>query len=345
MGLKAFRKVQISNPENTIGTAEAAVEQLLGTVTTWEGGETIHRPQHDDGSLSRNRGDAIIVGEEAHCVWQGDVNSRHIIWALAMALCGNITPTQPDSTNEPNAYLWTFTPALTSPGNGPSATDGIDTFTMEYGDDEQAWEMEYCFATSIEISGAPNEPCTFSVSVTGRQKTDTTFTAALSLQSVQYFPFNLSKFYVNDAGGNHGTTQKSDLLKGFTWRLNTQFTPQYAGDGSLYFSSVAEDEKFVELSLTYKHDDESETERGYAEDLTIRNLRIELRGETELDTGQSNVPYIYLDGAYQYNLPWPSLSDMEGQSTVEVAAQSCYDSSWAKEYQVAVLTDLDAYPT
>jgi len=341
-GYKAFRRIQVG-PESTPGTAVAAAEILYGVLSTFESGEVLHQPEEDRNSLARHMADDLFVGKQAKLVWTGDVNFRHLAWILPMAIRGNITPTQPDASNEPNAYLWTHTPALTTP-NTPDQANGIDTFTFEYGDNLQAYEAEYCFATKLQISGAPNETCKFTVEMVGRQRSDTTFTSSLVAQTVQRAPFNLAKFCINTSGATIGNTQKTGLLKAFTWTLDTKFAPVYTADGNLYFASVSEDRKSPELSLTYVRGTDSDAERTKYENRTTSFLRIALYGGTELDSGQSNVPYLYLDQAVRYRT-WPTFGDDEGLATVQVTADAVYDSTWAKMFEAALFTNLSALPT
>lgn len=343
MGLKAFRRIQVSNAEDTPGTAEAATEILYGTMSTFEDTYELHRPEEDRNSLARYFEDDEFVSNAVGLTWTGDLNFRHILWALLMSLKGNVTATQPDATNEPNAYLWTITPALTT-ANTPDITAGIDTFTIEYGDDTQAWEAAYCFGTRLQISGAPNAACTFTCDIVGDLKTDTTFTGALTAASVQRAPFNLAKFYIDADGGTMGSTQKTGLLRAFTWTLDTQFSAFYTADGDLSYGSVVEDRKFVELSLTYKWGSAADTERGFYDARTTRLIRIELLGQTELDSGQSNPPYLYLDQAVRYE-NWPTWGDDQGASTFQVTAYSVYNSTYAKIFEAALLNTLSALPT
>jgi len=342
MGLKAFRKIQISNEEGTPGTAEAATEILLGTMGTWEGANELNRPEEDRNSLALYHENDEFVSEKAEAVWTGDVNFRHILYALLMSVRGNITPTQPDPTNEPLSYLWTLTPGITT-ANTPDIANGIDTFTIEYGDDAQAWEMAYCFGTELEISGAPNEPCQFTLNITGDKQTDTTFTGALSAVAVQRAPFNLAQFYISEPDGAMGGTPVTGLLRGFTWKLETKFAAFYCADGTLSYGTLAEDRKAVELSLTYRWGAAADTERDAYAARTTRLLRIQLNGQTEQDASQSNPPYLYLDQAVRYE-DWPTWDDDEGASTFEVTAYGVYNATYAKMFEVALLTTLAALP-
>jgi len=340
-GLRAFRKIEVGQ-ESSHGTAVAATEAALGLIGIPGPGVVRHYPDEERNSLARNVADEVDVGVETHLVWTGDVNHRHILWPLSMAIRGNVTPTQPDETSEPNGYLWTLAPSMTT-ANTPDQANGIETFTFEYGDNVQAYETEYCFATRLQISGAPNQVCQFTCDITGRQQTETSFTGN-SLVSVQRFPFNLAEFYIDTTGASLGSTQKTATLLGFTWTLETMFSPLYTGDGNLYFASLREDKKKVSLQMTLARNTTSEAERDKYDAKTTTFARIKLNGPTELDSGQSNPPYLALDQAIRY-VTWPDAGEENGLTTVQVVAESVYDSTWAKQFEVALLTDLSAWPS
>jgi len=327
--LRAFRRIQIGE-EVTPGTAVAASMAALGTMASFESGEVLHQPHDERNTLARNLADDLFVGKEAHLVWTGDMNMNDIAYALSMAIRGNVTPSASGNEN-----TWTFEHGLTT-ANTPDVANGIDTFTFQYGDNAQAYQTEYCFATRLEISGAPNQVCQFTCDITGRQRTETTFTAALSPADTQRFPFNLAKFYVDTSGANLGNTQKTATLKGFTWTFETMFTPYYTADGELYFAGVAEDAKKEVLNLTYVRNATSEAERDKYDARTTTFLRLELLGPTVID---SNEPHLILDGAYRY-VAWPGVGEENGLTTVEVVAETVYDSTWAKQLSVELLTSL-----
>ena len=342
MGLRAFRRIQVSNVEGTPGVAEAAVEVLYGTLT-FDDGLTIHYPEEDRNSLAKHHGNDIVVGKEAHLTWQGDLNFRQIVWALAMAICGNITPTQPDAVGQPSGYLWTFTPAADAP-NTPDEADGIDTFTFEFGDDMRDYVAEFCFATRLEISGAPNETVKFVCEITGRQvSTGEGFTAELVAEDVQRAPFNLSKVYIDDAGGTIGLTQAEGLVKGVTWELETMFVASYGPDGALYFATVDEDRKAPVLTMTLKRGAAALAEEDAYLTRATRLIRWEILGAQELDEEEANVPYLVLDQAVRYT-EWPEWSDEDGRTTHEVTAEAVWDDDYGKLFEAALYTDLAAFP-
>jgi hypothetical protein len=340
---KAFNKFQISNVEGTVGTAEAAVEVLFGQIKMPVHDRVKHTPEQDRGVLAKNYEAPFDVSKEVELEITGELYDRICAWMFSNGIRGNITPTQPDNVNEPNHYLWTFEPGLTT-GNTPDITNGIDTFTLEYGDNVQAYETEYVFTTSIEISGTVNEPIEFAWTVQGRQVTETTFTGALTAPAAAYFAFNNASFYIDTSYAGLGGTQKTGMLRAFTWKLDTMFSARFSSDGNLYFSSLNEEPKAVELELTYYRDgtnSEAEFDKFLAD--TMFYPSIELLSDTEMDSAQGNPEYLKLQGAFRYT-EFPEMEDEDGTNVVTVTAESFYDATSSKMISVLLGTKLDAYP-
>ena len=342
--LTAFKKQIQIGIETVPGTAVAATEIFLAQLTSMYASQVFHYPENDRNSLARYQGDEFIVGHEAEISIEGNLNHRHAAWLFSNAIRGNITPTQPDATNEPLAYLWTFQGGL-STANTPDIDNGIDTLTIEFGDNIDDYEAEYCFTKTLVIKGEPNEPVTFEWTITAAQVTSgITPTAALSVVATQKFPSNTCSFYIDTSYAGIGGSVKSDLLKSWTWTLETMFTPRVTASGSLVYTAVNEDMKHVELELEYKRGNLSEVEKALHEAGSTTYLRIKILGGTEIDSGQSNPPYIYLDGAFHYT-DWPEADDADGTRTETVTAKSVYDATGTRDYEVAVFTDLATYPS
>jgi hypothetical protein len=319
---------------------------MLGTITPKYSDKEIFYPDEERNNLARNMADDFVVQKFAELTMTGELNMRDVVWMVCNSVRGNITPTQPDVVNEPLHFLWTVAPTLTA-ANTPDIANGIDTFTIEFGDNVQAYEMEYVFSTALEITGGPGEPCQFSWDIAGRQLTETTFTGALTSPAnvdSQRFPFNLSKFYIDANYAALGTTQVTGLLRAFRWRLETMFSARFAADGNLYFSSLNEDKKKVELELTYYRDGtNSEGEKDKYDARTTAYLQVELNGATEMDAGESNPPYVRLQGAFRYT-DWPEAGDEDGVVVETVTAESVYDSTGTQQFGVLIGTTLSAYP-
>jgi hypothetical protein len=341
--LTAFKKqIQIGN-ESTPGTAVAATEALLAVMEADLTSHVFHYPEDDRNLLAEHKGNEFKVSDTAELQITGNVNHRHAPFLFGSTIRGNITPTQPDATNEPNAYLWTYQGGLTT-GNTPDITNGIDTYTIEFGDNLDDYEAEYCFTKTLTITGEPNEPVKFEWAITAAQITaGITPTPDLTIQTVQYFPSNTCSFYIDTSYANIGNTVKTDLLKSWTWTLETMFTPRFTASGTFVLKGVNEHWKKVELELEYLRGTLSEVEKALWVAGSPTYLRIKLLGGNELDSSQSNFPYIYLDGAFHYS-EWAAPEDSDGARTETVTAQSFYDSTGTRDFEVAVFTDLATWP-
>jgi hypothetical protein len=341
-GLQAYRRIQISNPEDTPGTAEAATEVLLGKMTVRASDEMWHKPEQDRGVLAANYEVPFQVGKEVELEFEGEFYDRLAVFMFSNAIRGNVTPTQPDDSNEPNHYLWTFQPSMTAP-NTPDQTNGIDTFTLEFGDNVQGYETSHLYTVSVEITGTADEAVMASWTIRGQQIGEVTFTGALSAPAAKYFAFNNAQFFIDTSYAGIGGTQKTGMLRAFTATFETQFTGRVSADGQLYFGGLNENVKMVTLEMTYWRDDtntEAEFDKYQAQTMTY--IRIALIGDGEMDSGQSNPPYVYLDGAYRYT-EWPELGEEDGTSVVTVTAESFYDATAANMMTWSVGTTMDAF--
>lgn len=342
IGRTAFRRVQISNPENSPGTAEAAIEILICKFATSYFDKVIHQPEADRNSLSMNHADDLIVANDLEIELEGDFHHRLALWLFSNAIRGNITPTQPDATNKPLEFLYNFQPGIQT-ANTPDITAGVDTFTLELGDNVQDYEAEFLIATTITLSGQPDGVVEFSWTAKARQLTETTLTEALVETIPQRFATNKVKFYIDDSYAGIGGTQQLDLLSEWEWTLETGFTVRQTADGDLFFTGVSEDKKNVELKCKYVRGAGSEAEKVKADARTTTYIRVEIIGNNEIDIGQANPPTIQLDGAFRA-FDWDAPDSTDGTEMEEVTYQSVLDATASLEYEVNLFTDMDGYP-
>ena len=279
-GIASLRRIQIGE-ESTKGTAVAATAALLGTLTMKQS-PTIYKPKDERANMAENTR-SVLVGKIADLAWSGEVTFEQILYPLHMGVAGNISPVSGDSS-----YIWNFAPSLVSAGT-------FDSFTIEYGDDIQANEVEYCMASQIEISGGMNEPLKATVTIFGKQMTQCTFTASLTPPSVEDVLTQMGRVYIDDEDGAIGTTEKSATLISFTLTINTGLTPIRHGDGTITFSGYQEGEKGVSLQMTLAFNSGVEAERNsYHDGETLRLVRLEFPGgnvaaaNTSADTVQDN---------------------------------------------------------
>jgi hypothetical protein len=347
-GLEALRRIQVSNPEGTPGTAEAATEVIFGKIKIKEDDRVFFTPEQDRNTLFKHVERPFLVSKTAEIELEADFYDRLAVILFSACVRGNVTPTQPNAGSEPNHYLWTLEPASTTP-NTPDQTNGIDTHTWEFGDNVQSYEMNYGFVSKIEIEGEVGEDEDARVTVTatigGRTISTTTFTAALTEPAAAYFPVNLAKLYIDNSYAGLGGTQKTGVLRAFKYTFEPMFVPIWAADGNYYFAMLTEGKKAPELELTYYRDSTfiaAEIAKHQADPKTINFISLRLFSGVEMDSGQSNPPYIYLEGAFIYT-EWPELEEEDGISVITVKAVGIKDPTSSKMMTIKIGTTMDAY--
>lgn len=136
-----------------------------------------------------------------------------------------------------------------------NADHTFKTFTLEAGDNNKAYEMEYGFVEQFRLTGAPRESVKVSDVVwRGRQRSAASFTGALTLPTVEEILFSKGKLYLDAVGGTIGSTQKTNTWLGFDLLVETGLIPVFTGDGNLYFSFVKATGMRISGSLTVEHD-------------------------------------------------------------------------------------------
>ena len=346
---QALRRIQISNVEGTPGTAEAATEILFGTVKIPLQDVVHHTPEQDRNSLAEIVELPFLVSKFIEGIeFEGDLYDRLMVFIAANSIRGNVTGVSAGGS-KPLEIIHTYEPGLTTL-NTPDIANGIDTFTLEVGDNVQAYEIEYCVSTKVEIEfetgGDDDAVVTVKWTVMGRQLTSTTFTAALSEPTAAYFPANLVKLYIDTSYAGMGGTVKEGVLRAGKWTFEPMFTARFAADGTYLFSGISESKKAPELELTYYRDStivEAELVKHKATPKTKSFIRLLLTsGSAEMDAAQSNPPYVKLDGAYIIT-EFPELEEEDGTGVVTVTYRGVKDVTSGKMMSVIIGTLMTAF--
>jgi len=263
MGLKALRKIQIGE-EAQKGTAVPTTAALAG-VLTMKSSPTIHRPIEERGQLAEFSR-SVKVANLAELTFEGDATFEQILYLLHMGVLGNSAP-----VGAGDAKYWTFTPSMAAAGV-------FDSFTIEYGDDIEQWETEFCLASEIEISGAMNEPMKMRGNIFGRKMTVCAFTNVGNPPTVEDILTQKARLYIDTETGKIGATEKASQLITFTYTIKTGLTPKRYADGSIDFSTYNETFKGVDLKMTFAFNANAEVERLLFDGETKRLIRIEATG-------------------------------------------------------------------
>ena len=178
-GERSLHKTQVGL-ETTHGTAVAATAMLNGLSSgIGDLDRAPANPNEDYGVLAMNQPSRGYYGvRRATMPWRGDVRFEDLMYPLAAGTAGGVTPTLVAT----GVYLWTYT--------ADNASDSLSSFTIEEGDNIQAWKMPYSLVESLKLSfgslSAPgNTPWQQDVTWIGQDKVAVTFAAVSSLASAE----------------------------------------------------------------------------------------------------------------------------------------------------------------
>lgn len=234
MGSQMFRKVQYGK-ETTRGTAVAATKMWMGSATI----PVDREPRHPNDTLGlrvRSSRTEIpqLLADPVTLAMDGETGAyfQGLPLLFGITLKGGVTATE--QTPSQKDYLWDFTPSLTAAANP-------DTVTLEIGDNDQAYEIEYLMGKKINIEWSAGENGFVNVTCEafGRQVTPTTFTAALTRPTVTGIHANMVKTYIDATWAALGTTQKTFVRSG-TIEINPGNHPKFIGGGNKTFDTHGE---------------------------------------------------------------------------------------------------------
>ncbi len=246
MGERTFNIAQIGK-ESIKGTAVAATARLLGDVKVPKDQVPVYpgfnlgiRAKDVESHSYQQLVDGLVLDFPT-------AYFQLLPWLASMTLKGNITPGA--HSGGTGFFDWDHTPALTS------ASNAQDSFTVEMGDNVQAYEANYLLGKKLTISGAMgnNEPVKASVETFGQKLVPSTFTSAIAIPSIETMIANLTKLYINSSWATKGTTQVTGLLIDYSLEILTGLVPRHHGNG-LSFDSHKEGPIDAMLKLTLEGD-------------------------------------------------------------------------------------------
>jgi hypothetical protein len=142
----------------------------------------------------------------------------------------------------PQGYSYTYALPTTQ------AAAASETYTLEVGNNAEAYEMSYSFVTEFSLKGAINQALMMSANWQGRQKTSTAFTGALTAPTVEEILFNKGKLYYD--ASTIGSTLQAGSWLGFNQKTITGWKRVFTGDGQLYFTLPIFKAPLVEGDIT-----------------------------------------------------------------------------------------------
>jgi hypothetical protein len=265
MGEVALRKIQAAI-EVTRGTDLAATRKVYAKGRMMKD-VVLLRPEEDRGTFTKNYRSALGI-VTASFPMEGGLTYEDLPWWCQLAIKGGVTSTLVDTTGR----RWAFVPS--------ASVDDLQTATFEWGDDTQAFQMNYGMVDTFEISGeaAQGGYWGFSVGVIGTDMAKTTFTGALSDRVVEDINMFLTKCAIGAAGAVPSSYMTGRFIS-FKFSLNNHLARKYFADGvAPTLGGIGRDKREITLEITMEGNAATITERDAYEAGTSRVVRLTALG-------------------------------------------------------------------
>ena len=330
-GSRTLRKLQLGD-ESVQGTPVAASAIWRGRGTILDRRDVVH-VEEDVGVIGgTDRSYIARIWSELE-LEEVEATFEQLPYLFEMGVSAE-TPTQDGAGSD---YIYNYLAPTT-------AKNTIKTYTFEGGDDIQAEEFDYGYASEIVLSGEGQGALMMAAAVRGRETTNTTFTGGLTLPSVEEILFNSGKLYIDDSGGTVGSTQVSDLLLGMNLTWNTGLQHWWAVDGSLDWNRLKQVDDEIILELTYEHTSDAVTEKGKYRSNDVRLMRLLFEGSDVASAGTTyskKTLIIDLSGTYE---EWSNLDENEGNDIVTATLRVRQNDTDSLKADVTIVNELSALP-
>lgn len=236
----------------------------------------------------------------------------------------------------------TGTTAFTWTGEwGGTATGSAVSYTLEFGDDTQNYEAEYCMASRLRFGGGSDDMTVAEADFYGRQSTKSSKTASISLLDDVRIPSYLWVPKFAEAGSALSTATTYAALRSWEAEWTTGLMPHFYADGNDYFGAIHESGDVLgSVRLTVDSDSTAVARfYDYGEAGTKDFLRLQAVGGTITGSGTAYTA-IFEFGLFYENVT-PLGSDIDGLNTYEVDARIVYDDTWGKAIGATAVTTLE----
>lgn len=326
-GTFPLNKIQIGR-ESTAGTAVPATTIWRGPATDITDDSTHQFAEEDVGILVPTNREYISQQYAGLALPETEATFEQILHLFE----GGINAATPAGTEAPYTYTYAF--PLTSTLNA------VKTYTIETGNvvGGDVNEMQYAFVEEFSLSGTAGEAWKMAAQWRGRQKSTASFTADLTLSTVEEMLFNKTALYIDASGGTVGTTAKAGVLTAANIQVTTGVVPVWAPSGQLYFAGLKYTRPTVTYSLTLELESDTgvvAAERAAWVAKTLRLLQLKISGATTSEL-KINIAGKHTNvGEYQ---------NSDGNTVVEISGEAKYGSTDALFASFVLKNSLAAVP-
>lgn len=310
MGEVALRFVQ-AGLEGTKGTATDATRILMARITSPKFEIPREFPEDDRGTLvSASRFyDGVFSGG---FTLEQEATFEEFGWFAATAIKGTVSP----ATINAAAYAYTYTPQTTASG------DDLQSATVEFGDDTQEYECEYCEGTSFTLGFdtlkvGEAAPVKLSVDYRTQSLSSNTKTAALSVPTVETILASNATLYLGTTSTAYASlTALTGSLRSFELKYDNALGEKvYVGDGAA-FSNIGRGRRVVTFSAMVEGNSDGVSRFVEWKLGTEKRLRLLFQGGLVTGASPATTKKLRIDGRFVLT----SLNPIEAVDTNTVYA-------------------------
>jgi hypothetical protein len=219
---------------------------------------------------------------------------------LSMAVKGDLSGILKHSGQ--GDYEWTFTPSMT-------ATNAQDSFTVEIGDDVQAYLLNYVMCKKLTIAGTmgQNQAVKLTAECFAQSCAPTTFTSSLTIPTIEPIVANKAQLYIDTTWSGVGGSVKTGLLRDFSFELITGLHPKFHGS-ALTFDVHGESYFEAMLKLTLEGDSDANALYTGMQARTPYAIQLKVTGSA-IGSGLSHTLKISMWGVFEDLQPMGSEKD------------------------------------
>jgi len=338
MGSTYFRKLQFGK-ETTKGTAVAADTMIAhAEIPPVSPDSIVHRPSANLGSRSESILGHSYIGQK---FWQQTLTINNAYFQIlpllgSLGIIGGLTPAE--QTASQNDMLWDFDPSLT-------AANALDAMTLEMGDDDQAYEVEYVMMNRLRIAGTVNQAQEVSISTIeadlfGRQVSPVSFTGGLSVPSTDLVNAKMARLYKDSAWADLGNTELPAVLRGFDVEFADLAHAKHLGSADKFFTEHGQGMIASRMMLTLERGSESDATWDDFRAVTGRAVRLEIDSGVQIGTGVNHKLTVDMIGTFD---PVTPMSSDDRSNLIDVGdLVSEEDQTSGKRVRMQVITDVAA---
>lgn len=338
-GIAAFTKAQMGVENVAGGSTDVPTTVWVGTVGTLKDNLSIVFPNPVVGVLGGTTR-SYIPRTGGEVMLEGELTFEQAGYLFNSAFY-HVDPTTDTSSGK--IRTWN----VQSLSTDPIETTDLDTMVFKVGDNQAAETARYGFCREFTISGKAGEGLQLSATYETRAPATDTFTAGITVPTVETILFSTGYLYIDASTTDPGTTVYSDTLLDMNLKYTTGWQAVYTKSNRTDFSFTKRTNDEGELDLTFEHNGNSEIEKAHWRAQDERVIRLTFTGTNLTSYSSSDAAYdnktLIMD-LYGKWTAFDVLSEQDGNNTIKGTFKVAYSTTQLKKATFILVNELATLP-